>query len=155
LAWPRTITEIRKLYELFLDSRLVPEFIRFDYAPKALERHLDRVRADLCKFPHSLRGDIRAAAAHLIRERVLLARGRESDLANLEWSKPVAYRDLRTALNISQNTLKSRLVNGAEPVVGMIRYKGPKNAKKIQVVVPDLPADLQARFRRTGRQASN
>ena len=72
----------------------------------------------------------------------------------IEWSKPVGYTDLRKALGVSHNTLKARLVDSAEPVVGRVRYKAPPRARKIQVVVTDLPADLQAKFRRRGKQAS-
>jgi hypothetical protein len=72
--------------------------------------------------------------------------------SNLEWSKPVSYKSLRDALTISQNTLKARLVKSKKPVEGKIRYTAPtKTAKKIQVVVIDLPSDLQARFRRSSK----
>jgi hypothetical protein len=135
--------------------QLVPEFINLDYAPKARARYLDRVRADLCKLPESLPEQIREAKALLVRERTLSAKGRGSDPANLEWSKPVAYKALRTAMHISHNTLKARLVDSVDPVVGMIRYKGLKNAKKIQIVVSDLPADLQGMFRRARSQEGN
>lgn len=70
----------------------------------------------------------------------------------LEWSKPVAYADLRKALTLSQNTLKTRLVEGHDPVEGKIRYRTPTpKARKIQVVVSDLPTDLQPRFRRSSK----
>jgi hypothetical protein len=58
-------------------------------------------------------------------------------------------------MHISHNTLKARLVDSVDPVVGMIRYKGLKNAKKIQIVVSDLPADLQGMFRRARSQEGN
>jgi hypothetical protein len=77
----------------------------------------------------------------------------ESD--KLEWSPLISYKALRTDLLISQNTLKARLVEGDKPVVGQIRYKAPPNARKIQIVVSDLPADSQTKFRRTDKQASN
>jgi hypothetical protein len=70
----------------------------------------------------------------------------------LEWSKLVGYKDLRTALGTrSQNTLKKRLVESTEPVAGKIRYQAVPKAHLIQVVVSDLPADLQTRFRRAGK----
>jgi len=74
----------------------------------------------------------------------------------LEWSKPVGYKVLRKTLgDISQKTLKARLVESSGSVVGKIRYKAPHaKARLIQVVVSDLPADEQARFRQTSRQAS-
>ena len=74
---------------------------------------------------------------------------------NVEWSKLVPYKDLREALVLSQNALKSRLVDSTSPVKGKIRYQAPPGARKIQVSVADLPKDLQVRFRKTSKQASN
>jgi hypothetical protein len=145
--------QVDELYSVFLEHNNVFVLYRSDW--KWAEQKLDDIRADICKFLEPLLEDIRLAAAQLAGERALLAKRRNSGLANLEWSKPVAYKALRTALHISHNALKARLVDSAEPVVGMIRYKGPKNAKKIQIVVPDLPVALQGMFRRTRSQASN
>lgn len=95
--------------------------------------------------------DWRQAIRELRRiEATAIAAGSAGD--GLEWSKPIGYKDLRKALAISQNTLKSRLVDGRDPVEGKIRYIAPMpTARKIQVVVSDLPADLQTRFRRSSK----
>jgi len=72
-------------------------------------------------------------------------------VTKLEWSDLISYKELRTVLKISHNTLKSRLVEGEEPADNKIRFKSAKNARKIQVVVSDLSTNLQARFRRSGK----
>lgn len=79
--------------------------------------------------------------------------GRDGELAKtIEWSKPISKKDLFTMLGISRNTLNTRLITGAEPVAGQIRYQAPERARKIQVAVCDLPADLQKRFRKGSKQ---
>lgn len=66
----------------------------------------------------------------------------------IEWSKPVTKKSLRTDLNISQNTLRDRLVNGAKPVAGKYRFRAPSSkSRKIEVALNDLPANLQAKLR--------
>jgi len=70
---------------------------------------------------------------------------------SIEWSRLVGYKDVREALRISHNTLKDRLIEGSKPVAGRIRHKKAKpTSRKIQVVIADLPADVQARFRSKG-----
>ena len=80
----------------------------------------------------------------------------DDDRSRLEWSKLVGYKDPGPSLGkISHNTLKRRLTDSAEPVAGKIRYKAVPKARLIQVVVSDLPVDVQARFRQIGKQASS
>jgi hypothetical protein len=70
-----------------------------------------------------------------------------------EWSRPVGKQELQKMLGpISRNTLNSRLVEGATPAHGKIRYQAPAHARKIQVAVNDLPADVQTRFRKSAKQ---
>jgi hypothetical protein len=69
-----------------------------------------------------------------------------------EWSKPIAKKKLREMLGISANTLNSRLIKGDTPAHGKIRYQAPAHARKIQVAVADLPAEVQTRFRKSAKQ---
>ena len=123
----------KRLPKVYEDLRLVSQFVKWhnerDFDWTAAEKELRRIEAA-----------------------ALLAVGDQDD--TIEWSKPVGYTDLRKALGVAHNTLKKRLVESIKPVVGKYRYKAPPNARLIQVVVSDLPADVQSRFRRTGKQAS-
>lgn len=66
-----------------------------------------------------------------------------------EWSKVVGQKELRTKLDISQSTLKDRLVDGEQPVTGKYRCRRPKpTARKIQVAVEDMPEHLHGWLRK-------
>ncbi len=69
----------------------------------------------------------------------------------VEWSKPITKKALQVKLLISRNTLNKRLTEGALSAAGKIRFQAPQNARKIQVAVNDLPADLQTEFRKSLR----
>ncbi len=64
------------------------------------------------------------------------------------WSKPIPMKDLRYALGISQNTLKTRLTDSQTPIPGMIRYRGKPNARKIECIITDLPTATHDKLRR-------
>jgi len=72
---------------------------------------------------------------------------RESE-DTLEWSTILGQKEIRGILQVCQNTLKKRLIEGVQPVQGKIRFRRPTpTARKIQVVVGDLPGKVQSRFR--------
>jgi hypothetical protein len=64
------------------------------------------------------------------------------------WSRPIPKKELREALGISENTLKSRLTTSTAPMGGRIRYRGKNNARKIECVVADLPEAIHEKLRR-------
>jgi hypothetical protein len=66
-----------------------------------------------------------------------------SALVPIEWSKMVMKGELRAKLRLSANTLKKRLTESEIPVCGMIRYRGLKRGKKIQIAIADAPSELR------------
>jgi hypothetical protein len=113
-----------------------------------------RVGADYLTMPvdpcwadelHSARAELTTVDSPLVAEP-------PAPLVRPQWTKPIAKKDLREALNISRNTLNARLTKGIEPVPGKIRYQAPERARKIQVAISDLPADAQTKFCKSGKQ---
>lgn len=67
-----------------------------------------------------------------------------------EWSRPVAQKDLRHKLNISQDTLRSRLLDGSVPASGKYRCRREKlTSRKIEVAIDDMPESLHDWLRKT------
>lgn len=71
-----------------------------------------------------------------------------NDEEQVEWSRPVKKMTLDEDLSVCRNTLNSRLHNGPEHIPGMYRYRGPMNARKIEVAIGDLPEPLRRKYRR-------
>ena len=138
----------KRLPKVYEDLRLVQQFTKWhterEFDWDAAEKELRRIEAAALQAADQAGGKPPEDQAD------------EDQEDRLEWSKPVGYKVLRKTLgDISQKTLKARLVESSGSVVGKIRYKAPHaKARLIQVVVSDLPADEQARFRQTSRQAS-
>ncbi|MFZ1932896.1 MAG: hypothetical protein WCB27_16360 [Thermoguttaceae bacterium] len=66
---------------------------------------------------------------------------RETRPVDGPWSNPIPKQELRDAIGrISLSAFRKRLTTSREPVDGLIRYRGPKNARRIEVAIDDLPA---------------
>lgn len=80
-----------------------------------------------------------------LRQLVIRLRGAKktpSAVVPIEWSKIVWKGELRGKLRLSASAFKQRLTESEIPVCGMIRYRGSKRSRKIQIAIADTPAEL-------------
>ena len=131
-----------------------PSAVERAYIRWQAENNPGKVRAALCGVARLVR-DMDPRLRELLKEEIRRDAKQAEATARknqIEWSKPIGKAELQKMLAISRNTLKSRLVEGDSPACGKIRYQSPKGARKIQVAVCDLPADLQMRFRKNSKK---
>lgn len=67
----------------------------------------------------------------------------------IEWSRLVKQLDLRNKLDISQDTLRDRLIDSTEPIEGKYRCRRSRPTdRKIMVAIADLPEHLHPWLRK-------